>query len=39
VLGEAGDRLREMSVARLADDLEHGVVPADPDEFVSGRKQ
>lgn len=37
VLGEAGDRIREMSLVRLAEESDSGVVPMDPDDIVAVR--
>ena len=37
VRGEAGERIREMNVARMADEIDTGVAPMDPDDIVSAR--
>lgn len=37
VRGEAGERIREMNVARMADEIDTGVTPMDPDDIVSAR--
>jgi phospholipid/cholesterol/gamma-HCH transport system ATP-binding protein len=37
VRGEAGERIREMNVARMADEIDTGVAPMDPDVIVSAR--
>lgn len=38
VRGEAGDRLREMNVARLGDDLESTILTSDLDDLIGNRK-
>ena len=37
VRGEAGERIREMNVARMADEIDTGVAPMDADDIVSAR--
>ena len=37
VKGEAGDRIREMSLARLSDETDSILAPMEPDEIVAAR--
>lgn len=37
VRGEAGERIREMNVARFADEIDTGLTPMDPDDIVASR--
>ena len=37
VRGEAGERIREMNVARMADEIDTGLTPMDADDIVSAR--
>jgi phospholipid/cholesterol/gamma-HCH transport system ATP-binding protein len=38
VLGQAGDRLREMNSSRISTELDSGYVPSDPDELIERKR-